>query len=194
MIRSSARPYHLLALLVCLMSPVVGHAEDDIAARAAVCAACHGENGVPVDSSIPVIWGQRQGYLYLQLRDFKRGARSNEQMAAVVADMDRTEMMALAGWFSEKPWPDLQQPRAREADARQAETVAGSAGCPGCHIDAYHGDSTNPRLAGQSHDYLRKTMAAFRSGERTNNGWMVALLKTYSDSDIDALATYLAGL
>ena len=36
-------------------------------------------------------------------------------------------------------------------------------------------------------------MAAFRDGERSNNPWMAALLKTYSDADIDALAKYLAG-
>ena len=56
------------------------------------------------------------------------------------------------------------------------------------------GNSTLPRLAGQNIEYLRKTMADFRSGARANNPWMKALLETYSDEDIDALARYLAGL
>ena len=54
--------------------------------KAAACAACHGEKGVPVDKAFPVIWGQHQGYLFLQLRDFKSGARKNDFMQAVVAD------------------------------------------------------------------------------------------------------------
>jgi cytochrome c553 len=37
-------------------------------------------------------------------------------------------------------------------------------------------------------------MADFRSGARANNNWMVALLKSYTDSDIQALSKYLAGL
>ena len=36
-------------------------------------------------------------------------------------------------------------------------------------------------------------MAQFRDGERKNNPWMVALLKTYTDADITAMASYLAG-
>ena len=48
-----------------------------VAEKAQLCAACHGANGVPIDKTIPVIWGQQAGYLYLQLRDFKSGARKN---------------------------------------------------------------------------------------------------------------------
>jgi cytochrome c553 len=49
--------------------------------KAAACAACHGENGIPPDKTFPVIWGQHLGYLYLQLRDFKSGARKSDAMA-----------------------------------------------------------------------------------------------------------------
>ena len=40
-----------------------------------MCGGCHGENGVPQEKTTPVIWGQHLGYLYLQLRDYKRGDR-----------------------------------------------------------------------------------------------------------------------
>ena len=49
-------------------------------------------------------------------------------------------------------------------------------------------------MADQGEAYLRTTMLAFKTGERANNPWMSALLKTYSDADIDAIAEYLAGL
>ena len=46
-------------------------AADPIEEKAKVCAACHGEEGIPQLKTTPVIWGQNAGYLFLQLRDFK---------------------------------------------------------------------------------------------------------------------------
>src|SRR5581483_2164206 len=80
---------------------------ETIAEKAQVCGACHGPDGNPGDKNIPVIAGQHQGYLYLQLRDFKRGTRANEQMQAVVEPMERDDMLAIAEYFSKLPWPDL---------------------------------------------------------------------------------------
>jgi cytochrome c553 len=161
--------------------------------KAAVCSGCHGENGVPVDKSVPVIWGQNEGYLYLELRDYKLGNRKNEIMSQVVLDLEKPDMKALAAYFAAKPWPPLGQPRAAADVAHHAETIDNSAGCKGCHLAQWQGDSTTPRLAGQGEQYLRTTMTDFRTGARSNNPWMSALLKTYSSADIDALATYLAG-
>ena len=45
---------------------------------------------------IPIIWGQKEGYIYLQLRDFKSGVRKNEQMAAVTETLEREDLLALA--------------------------------------------------------------------------------------------------
>jgi cytochrome c553 len=160
---------------------------------AAVCSACHGENGVPVDKSIPVIWGQNEGYLYLELRDFKVGQRKNATMTQIAAGLEKPEMKQLAAYFAAKSWPDMNQPRAEAAMVQHAEVASNSAGCKGCHLESWQGDSVTPRVAGQSLPYLRETMAQFRSGERLNNPWMAALLKTYTDGDIDALAHYLAG-
>lgn len=193
------RPRQFLLLLAACLFPALARAQTDAGAppmppAAQICTACHGAKGMPVDASIPVIWGQHEGYLYIQLRDFKRGARKNPQMSAIVAGMDRPQMLALAAWFAAQPWPDLQQKRAPRDVAHHAETVVGSAQCTQCHLGGFLGDSTNPRLAGQSHAYLQKTMTDFRSGARANNPWMTALLKTYSDADIQALAAYLAGL
>jgi cytochrome c553 len=167
---------------------------DPIEQKAALCAACHGGAGKPVNPSIPVLWGQNEGYIYLQLRDYKLGNRKNPLMAAMVAGLDKPDMRALATYFADKDWPDLQQSRAPQDVSHHAEVINDSAGCKGCHLDQWQGDSATPRLAGQAQSYLRETMTRFRTGERGNNPWMTALLKTYSDQDIDALAKYLAGL
>src|SRR5215471_3900285 len=78
--------------------------------KAQICGACHGENGIPQQKIMPVIWGQQQGYLYLQLRDYKSGARKNNIMSPLAQTLERDDMMALALFFSRKPCPDLQQP------------------------------------------------------------------------------------
>ena len=168
-------------------------AADDIAEKAAVCTACHGE-GKPIDKSIPNIYGQNEGYIYIELRDMKKGQRKNDQMAAIVENLSREDMLALAAFFSAKPWPNLQEPRADGDDAKHFASMATSAGCVGCHQAGYIGAGTQPRLAGQNYDYLIKTMLDFRSGARGNNAWMKDLLNTYSVDDIKVMARVLAGL
>ncbi len=167
---------------------------DDIAEKAAVCAACHGDNGIPTDKSIPILWGQNEGYIYIELRDMKKGARKNEQMQAVVETLSRDDMLALAAYFAAKPWPNLPQPRAEKSEQTHFDSMANSAGCVGCHQAGYKGAGTQPRLAGQTQPYLEKTMLDFRSGARANNSWMTDLLKTYSPEDIAQMARVLAGM
>jgi cytochrome c553 len=188
----AARAAGIAALLSLLLSPGAG--AQPAAGKRALCTACHGANGIPVDRSMPVIAGQQDGYLYLELRDFKLGNRRSAIMQPVAAGLDKTDMLALAAYFAAQPWPDLQQKRAPTAEAHRAEVLAGSAACEGCHASGFTGASTTPRTAGQSEAYLRATMLAFRSGARANNPWMSALLKNYTDADIAALAEFLAGL
>ena len=185
-----------MRLALCLAAMVLASAAsaDDIAQKAAQCAACHGENGTPIDPSIPVIWGQNEGYIYIELKDMKKGARKNEQMQDIVKDMSREDMLALAAYFAAKPWPQLPQPRAPKADNAHFESMATSAGCTGCHQAGYIGAGTQPRLANQSTAYLEKTMLDFRSGARANNSWMTDLLKTYSPEDVAQMARVLGGL
>jgi cytochrome c553 len=171
-----------------------GSFAQSVEEKAKLCSACHGEDGTPIDRNIPVIWGQQTGYLYLDLRDFKLGNRKNEQMSAIAAALSREDMLALAEYFSKKPWPNLAQPRAPDAAAHRAEVAASSGQCTQCHLGNYVGAGTTPRLADQRKEYLLKTMQDFRSGARANNPWMTDLLKTYKDEEIEALAEYLAGL
>ncbi len=181
------------ALLFLGLSAVPAGAES-IEEKAAVCSGCHGEQGVPIEKNIPIIWGQQEGYLYLQLRDFKRDARHNEIMGPIAASLEKDDMKALAAYFAAKTWPNLRQVSAPDDVARQALTANSSVGCTGCHLDKYQGTGTVPRLAGQNHDYLAKTIAEFRSGVRANNPGMSDLMKATSEPDLAALESYLAGL
>src|SRR5260370_41844879 len=82
------------------------HAADDIEAKAQLCAACHGANGVATDpKTIPVIWGQEQSYLMKQMRDFRNGERSSAVMSPIAKDLAETDLRKLAAYFAPKSWP-----------------------------------------------------------------------------------------
>jgi cytochrome c553 len=169
----------VLATVLNVTTPL--HAQS-IEEKTQVCAGCHGADGKPADKTIPIIWGQQAGYIYIELRDFKRGDRKNDIMQAI------------AEYFSKKSWPDLDQPRASKEISDRASGANRSVGCTGCHLDHFQGDSTVPRLAGQSKEYLTKTMADFRTRARGNNPGMTDLMLATSPDDLAALAEYLSGL
>jgi cytochrome c553 len=166
----------------------------DIAEKAKLCATCHGEQGIPINKQTPVIWGQDEGYLYLQLRDFKSGMRKNPLMSPIAATLEKEDMKALAAYFKKKKWPNLQQPPAPGDVTKKAESAAASIGCRGCHLEHFQGDGTTARLAGQWQEYLKANMLAFRDGSRGNNPGMSDLMKATPVDDIAALSEYLAGL
>jgi cytochrome c553 len=187
----SARAALVLAALLVSKS---AYAADAVEEKTKLCATCHGEEGVPISKTIPVIWGQNEGYLYLQLRDFKSGARKNPLMNPIATQLEKDDMKALAAHFSKLKWPNLDQPEAPKDIAAEATATAASVGCPGCHLAHFQGDGTTARLAGQWQEYLHNTMLAFRDHTRGNNPGMSDLMKATSIEDIDALSKYLAGL
>ena len=177
-------------LLVTLAASQRSAAQDQarLQEQVQLCAACHGENGVPQEKTTPIIWGQTLGYQYLQLRDYKNGDRKSDQMTPIVELLERQDLLALAEYFSKKPWPRTSAPAERAARANTA------VGCTGCHQAQYQGEGTQPRLAGQNTEYMIKTMLEIRSGVRANNPGMTTLMKATSTDDITALAEYMAGL
>lgn len=187
------RIFAKLLLAAALAAPLAARA-DTVEEKAQMCGGCHGEDGVPQEKTTPIIWGQYQGYLYLQLRDYKRGDRKNEIMQSVVDVLERDDLLAIADYFSKKKWPYVAQPAAPADVAGKADRVNGSIGCTGCHQASYLGEGTQPRIAGQFKEYLLQTMLDFRTQARGNNPGMSDLMKAASEDDIHAMADYLAGL
>src|SRR5882757_1375153 len=75
--------------------------------KAAVCQACHVAGTLQSTSVIPNIWGQSEGYTYIQLRDFKSGARNAPEDAAmrgIAATMSDADMLEMAKYASTQPW------------------------------------------------------------------------------------------
>ena len=162
--------------------------------KAAVCAACHGPLGNPVLAGMPALAGQTGRYIYLQLRDFQEGRRSNEQMSPMAKDLTRDEMRALGSYFAaQKNLPQPFQPdnaRARLGKAKADETL-----CSMCHLGGFSGQNEIPRVVGQPFDYIVKQLREFKARTRTNDaGSMTSVSSTLSDDDIVNIAHYIAGL
>ena len=181
----------LAAVLSASASPLYAQSIEE---KTQVCAGCHGADGKPIDKTIPTIWGQQAGYIYIELRDFKRGDRKSDIMQPIVSSLERQDMLDIADYFSKKSWPDLGQPRAPKDVSTRAVNANQSIGCTGCHLDHFQGDGTVPRLAGMGRDYLAKQMTDFRSHARGNNPGMSDLMNATPPDDLTALAEYLAGL
>ena len=182
----------LLTASVALLLTEACARADAIEDKAATCAACHGDQGVPIDPKFPIIWGQHAGYLYIELKDMKSGARKNEVMAPIVADLTKEDMLALAQYFETKSWPATGY-QASTDDANKANPIEVAGQCTSCHLQGYLGDSAVPRLAGQNVEYLIKTTDDFKTKERANNTFMNDMLATFPGADIATMSRFLAG-
>lgn len=165
----------------------------EIAEKAALCASCHGADGLPVVADAPILFGQHMFYLLTQLRDFRAERRASDLMTPIAKDLADDEMTALATYFAEQPWPSYHEPASTEDEVR-ARSLAVEGQCTQCHLGGMVGDSRNPRLNDQKLDYLVQTLTDFRDGQRKNAPAMAAIVRSWSDEDIAAMSRYLAGL
>lgn len=186
------RPFYFLLLLVFAQA---AHADPAAGKRkAAPCAACHGADGNPASGQFPILAGQTARYLYLELKDFKEGRRSEPSMVPFVAKLSRDDMLDLADYFAaQKPKPLAFQPdRTRVARGKKkADEVL----CTMCHLGGMKGQNEIPRVAGQQPEYVIKQLKAFKARTRTNDaGSMTSVAQTISEQDIEDLAHYIASL
>jgi cytochrome c553 len=182
------------AALVVLGTSAAAQTPPPAPAKAAVCAACHGDGGRATIATNPILAGQTSRYLYLQLRDFQEGRRSDPQMSPMVKDMTRDEMRELSDWFAAQK-PAAQQYKVDAAKATLGKTKADETLCTMCHLGGFLGQNESPRVAGQNYEYIVKQLADFKARRRTNDaGNMTSVSNTLSDADIENLAHYLVGL
>lgn len=162
--------------------------------KAEPCAACHGPGGSSSLPQFPMLAGQTARYLYLQLRDFKEGRRSEPAMEPFVKDLTREDMFDLAAFFAaQRPrYPDF---KVDEARAARGKRKADETLCTMCHLGAYQGQNEIPRLSAQHYEYSVKQLQDFKARRRTNDaGNMTAVARTLSDADIEDLGHFLSSL
>jgi cytochrome c553 len=182
-------------LLLAAFAGVSAAQAQAIEQKVAVCKACHLTGALQSTSVIPNIWGQSEGYIYFQLRDFKSGARNAPADAAMrgfVAAMSDADMLEISKYASTQPWPKVEPVSTDAALLKKGAYATALGGCVGCHFNDWKGFSANPRIGDQSSAYLAATIRQFRSGSRANSPGMSDIVRTFNEGDIDAVAAYLS--
>ena len=97
-------------LVVCLFASacllaVAGHSchAGDVKAgraKAMMCQACHGLDGLAKTPDAPNIAGQTEPYLVTQLQAYKAGARKNDAMSVVAPSLSDADIEDLAAYYS----------------------------------------------------------------------------------------------
>lgn len=70
-------------------------------AKAALCAACHGMNGISINPLWPSLAGQQRVYLANQIRAFRDGERVEVTMQPFVANLTDQDVEDLAAFYAE---------------------------------------------------------------------------------------------
>jgi cytochrome c553 len=159
-----------------------------------VCGACHGADGNSASGQFPILAGQTARYIFIQLRDFKEGRRSDPVMSPFAAALDRQAMLDVGEYFeaqNHRQIPFKADPvRVERGRLKSEETL-----CTMCHLGGFKGQNEVPRVAGQYPEYIQKQLEAFKARTRTNDaGNMTAVAQTLSDDSIIDLAHFLADL
>jgi Cytochrome c553 len=168
-------------------------------AKAEVCSACHGAEGISIVPIFPNLAGQRAEYMYWQLVEYKRGYLPQSTMTPLVADLSDEDMRDIALYFASLP-PNPPLPADRPVDesavppdaatiARGAslylegDPVKGIPACQGCHgkdaLGFRNASVPNrnghvpyalfPKLRGQQREYLQIRLTQYQKGEITDS-------------------------
>lgn len=182
--------------------------------KASVCAACHGLDGNSVDAQYPKIAGQHENYISRQLKLFKTGERENVIMLGIAASLTLQDMHDIGAYFAtQKGMAGVANDVAisdsnPETWAKHGERIYRGGNmavqvpaCMACHGPTGRGNpgTVYPSLAGQHADYTKAKLLSFRAGgiwgkEENENTIMSLIAKNLSDTDIEALSTYIEGL
>ncbi len=71
--------------------------------KALQCQTCHGLDGVAKLPEAPNLAGQSEAYLVKALKDFRGGARKNDMMSIVIANLKDADIADLAAYYAAIP-------------------------------------------------------------------------------------------
>jgi cytochrome c553 len=76
--------------------------------KAAVCAACHGKNGISLQRNYPNLRGQHRAYLVKQMNAFRQGPRNDPIMTPMLGTMSDQDVVNIATYFASLGVPAAQ--------------------------------------------------------------------------------------
>ena len=199
----------LAAVAACAVVPAMAAdapapAKPDLAKGQAistqVCGACHTADGSRGSPANPILQGQHPEYLVKQLTEFKEGKRNNPVMKGFASSLSPEDMTNVAAFYGSK---QAKPGFAKNKDLVQLGEKIYRGGimekkvpaCSGCHSPTGAGiPAQYPRIGSQHSDYTEAQLTAFRNGSRKNSPQMGAIAASMSDTEIKAVADYIAGL
>lgn len=162
------------------------------------CVGCHRQDASGrLSGAYPRLSGQHATVLMKQIADIRSGRRSNPKMEPFVDDhvLDTFQIADVALYLSQLP---IDKPNGKGPGTTVA---AGKAlydkDCADCHGAKGEGNAAKfyPMVAAQHYKYLLREGYFIRDGDRRNsNPDMVAVIKAYKPSDLEAVADYMASL
>lgn len=170
--------------------------------KSQACVGCHGVGGNSTVPNFPKLAGQHANYTLKQLKDFKSKQRKDPVMEGQVANLSESDMADLGAYFATQKGTTGKTDKAKfelgERIFRGGIETKSVAACMGCHGPTGAGNppANFPALAGQHAAYITKAMKDFRDNKRENDAgkMMRTIAGSMSDSEIEAVASYISGL
>ena len=208
----------LFSLLFILTGMNIAIAADAEAGKnkTALCATCHGANGISANDLYPNLAGQHADYIVKQLKAFKNGTdRSNPLMSPMAAGLSEEDMADIAAYYNSLPRTPAATETSSNSSAGAAAPVAvvkyepsaiagkslyelgdatrGIGACMGCHgKDGASEVLIYPNLAKQHPEYIQKQLHNFKANENRVNYAMNKFASQLTDEEILDIGAYLA--
>ena len=194
----------IIGILVLVLALVSSPASADTGELIAMCADCHGSDGVSAHEDVPTIAGQSKSFLAKTLRTYQiwgrpciRSAyRSGDttrppvDMCKIAEGLTGEDIAALSEHYSQLPFrPAVQDfdPNLVPVGAELHEKY-----CEKCHEQGgRHADSA-PILAGQWIPYLRTSLKYVPTGEHLVPPLMEKTVADMGKDEINALMSFYA--
>ena len=161
------------------------------------CTKCHSESPANQNIEFPRLAAQTPEYIKSAIGAYKGHMRHNFSAERFMArrlaylKLSNETIGQLAEYFSQLPViPGT--PSDPTTIATGKDIYANS--CIVCHGNNAEGSGLHPRLAGQYKSFLTTQLHAYQTGKIDGADEMKAMAQTLSESDIDAVATYLQSL
>jgi len=163
-----------------------------------ICKGCHKADGSGLaGADYPQLAGQHASVIIKEMLDIRAGRRDNPRMYPFSGEwiVSAEDIADIAAYLNQLPVIDSNGKGSGKNLALGKSLY--DKDCASCHGGNGEGDAGKfyPRVAGQHYEYLlRETRESRDLGRRNANPEMVKVLKSYTDTDIEAASDYMARL
>ena len=175
------------------------------AKKADMCIGCHGIIGYqasfPEIHKVPKIAGQNAPYIVAALTAYKKGERKHPTMRGIADSLSEQDMADVAAYYTQHGKTDaVLPPKATVEPSADVGALLKKGNCMTCHGDNFSKPLAPefPKIAGQHPDYLFVALKSYKTEGHTtwgrSNGVMGGVAKQFSNSELKALAGYVASL